>query len=255
MRNIDIASSLLAALTLVSCQLVAERVVRANGQRTEDSNAEVAPIHYIGPEEATLARARTRRIARLETFRQGVLAIEQREPSISVMAYNHADAAADVFGHAKSTIERIFAAAGVVVSWLDPSGPEAAPRALRLVVRRHAEDATLPLMGKAIAGGNGCSGTAFVFYAVVLEYAHRGEHDPSAVLAYAMAHELGHLLLPPPAHADRGVMRPRWDGDDLRHVADGSLAFTMEEARAIASTASACDGRELRNGTPIKPRF
>jgi hypothetical protein len=158
-------------------------------------------------------------------------------PSIAVTAYNHAAVAADVFGAAKSTLDRIFAAAGVALVWVD-SAAKTPPDRVRLVVRRRAEDPALRTMGQAIVERNSCGGIAFVFYAVVLDQAHRAERDVSAVLGYAMAHELGHLLLPAPAHTHRGVMRPEWDGDDLRHLSDGSLAFSPEQSRAIASTVS-----------------
>ena len=50
----------------------------------------------------------------------------------------------------------------------------------------------------------------------------------SQVLSVAIAHEIGHLLLPEPAHADEGIMRAPWDGDAL----DG-LLFTASEGELI----------------------
>jgi hypothetical protein len=55
-----------------------------------------------------------------------------------------------------------------------------------------------------------------------------------------MAHEMGHLLLPAPAHAPSGIMRAAWDGDDLRHIANGSLQFTPAQQTAIRVKASTC---------------
>jgi hypothetical protein len=46
---------------------------------------------------------------------------------------------------------------------------------------------------------------------------------------------MGHVLLPAPAHADVGIMRAEWNGDDLRHVATDSLKFTPEQALLIRS--------------------
>jgi hypothetical protein len=60
------------------------------------------------------------------------------------------------------------------------------------------------------------------------------------VLAYAIAHEIGHLLLPEPAHSPFGIMRADWDGDDLRHIASGSLQFTAGQADAIRAKVSGC---------------
>jgi hypothetical protein len=64
--------------------------------------------------------------------------------------------------------------------------------------------------------------------------------DVAPGLAYAMAHEMGHLLLPFPAHADAGIMRSGWNGDDLRHMANGSLQFTPAQTAALRLKASTC---------------
>ncbi|PYQ76467.1 MAG: hypothetical protein DMG04_03735 [Acidobacteria bacterium] len=40
----------------------------------------------------------------------------------------------------------------------------------------------------------------------------------TSMLALAMAHEIGHVLLPPPGHSTSGIMRPTRDGDDIRHA-------------------------------------
>jgi len=47
---------------------------------------------------------------------------------------------------------------------------------------------------------------------------------------------MGHVLLPAPAHADVGIMRAEWNGDDLRHIATGSLGFTSTQVTLIRST-------------------
>ena len=43
------------------------------------------------------------------------------------------------------------------------------------------------------------------------------------VLATAIAHELGHMLLPDGKHARAGLMRPLWDGNDFRLAGAGLL--------------------------------
>ena len=164
---------------------------------------------------------------------------QESRPSIDVILYDHA-AAGDVVDRSKAMAERIFAGAGVVVRWLEPGAPMTVASPLRVLVRRHADDPTMKLMGKALEEPLSCGGVAYVFYATVLEWAHRSQQDVAAVLAYAVAHELGHLLLPAPAHADAGVMRPHWDGDDFRHIGNGSLKFAPHQAQAIADAATKC---------------
>jgi hypothetical protein len=61
-------------------------------------------------------------------------------------------------------------------------------------------------------------------------------------LAYAMAHEIGHLLLPAPSHAISGIMNADWDGHDFRDMAAGGLRFTAAQANAIRARASQSGG-------------
>ena len=55
--------------------------------------------------------------------------------------------------------------------------------------------------------------------------------DIVTLLGYVMAHELGHLMLPPNSHSVAGVMRPNFDIDS-RGIR-GIRLFTDAEARAI----------------------
>ena len=50
------------------------------------------------------------------------------------------------------------------------------------------------------------------------------------VLGIAVAHELGHVLLPPPSHSSEGIMQAAWEGDDLRKASDRAIAFTDSQA-------------------------
>jgi hypothetical protein len=58
--------------------------------------------------------------------------------------------------------------------------------------------------------------------------------DNVIVLAHAMAHEIGHLLLPH-GHSATGLMRADWDGQDLHLAVRGQLRFTAVEAQLIRS--------------------
>jgi hypothetical protein len=57
--------------------------------------------------------------------------------------------------------------------------------------------------------------------------------DLSTILAYVIAHELGHLLLPGYGHSPTGVMRADWDNPLARDVVKGSLTFTDAQAARI----------------------
>jgi len=162
-------------------------------------------------------------------------------PSISVVAYNHARVDASTLARAKDDVVRIYGEAGVAVIWMDPAAIEpVATFAIRLRITRRPTDADRQVMGTAIVAMNDTNGSAVVFYEQVLKSARGGKQDVARVLAYAMAHEMGHLVLPYPAHSPSGIMRPGWDGDDLRHIASGALQFSAVQANAIRAKVSGC---------------
>ena len=161
-------------------------------------------------------------------------------PSIAVVAYNQAAVTADTLTRAKAEISRIYGEAGVDVIWVDhAAGEQAGTFTIRLLIRRAV---TVPgsVMGSVAGDTHETGGLASVFYDRALQSAHQRRQDVARVLAYAVAHEMGHLLLPYPAHAPSGIMRAAWDGDDLRHMADGSLQFTPAQQTAIHLKASTC---------------
>jgi hypothetical protein len=55
----------------------------------------------------------------------------------------------------------------------------------------------------------------------------------TVLLAHAMAHELGHLLLGVGRHSVSGIMKADWGFKDLERAAQGSLAFTGRERSQI----------------------
>jgi hypothetical protein len=161
-------------------------------------------------------------------------------PAIAVVVYDQARVPNDTLTRAQTDVARIYSEAGVDVTWMESATVRPVGMfTIRLLIRRHAIGAPGPVMGTAIGDPQETNGSAFVFYQQVLNTAHRGEQDVARVLAYAMAHEMGHLILPSPAHSSSGIMRANWDGDDLQHIADGSLAFSPGQARLMQARATA----------------
>src|SRR5262249_60671850 len=87
-------------------------------------------------------------------------------------------------------------------------------------------------LGEALPCGLGREGCiASVFLDRVQEFANRSGISPHEVLGYAMAHELGHLLLGANSHSNRGLMQARLPNRDIQR---GDLLFTPNETAAIA---------------------
>ena len=172
-------------------------------------------------------------------------------PSIAVVVYDQARVAADTLARAKTEIARIYGEAGIDVNWMDAAAPEPAGNfAIRLLIRPRAVDRPGSVMGSVAGDTHETDGLASVFYDRVLRSARERRQDVAGVLAYAIAHEIGHLLLPFPAHADAGIMRPDWDGDDLRHIANGSMQFTTVQQTLIRVKATTCCARQALSREP-----
>jgi hypothetical protein len=163
---------------------------------------------------------------------------EAGRPTIIVELFDHAGLSAETLTQAKNDVSRIYGDVGVEVLWTDVAVKDAHGRfVIHLIIRPKA--ARPRVMGNAFSESRGTGGTAFVYRDRVLDVARARDVDVARVLAYAMAHEMGHLLLPYPSHAAAGIMHADWDGDELRDMAAGSLRFTPAQANAIRAKASA----------------
>ena len=104
---------------------------------------------------------------------------------------------------------------GVEVLWTDAPATNAHGRfVIHLIIRPKASRPRM--MGNALGDSHGTGGTAFVYRDRVLDVARARDLEVARVLAYAMAHEMGHLLLPYPSHAITGIMQADWDGARFR---------------------------------------
>ena len=79
-------------------------------------------------------------------------------------------------------------------------------------------------------------GCANVFYDRVQHLSILWDMFPGEALGDAMAHELGHLLLGAD-HSGEGIMKARWDVQDLELAKGGKLRFLPAETTAIQRAA------------------
>jgi hypothetical protein len=87
---------------------------------------------------------------------------------------------------------------------------------------------------------------ATVLYDRVKWFARRYHLNCGVMLGYVIAHELGHLLLPPRAHSAEGVMRAILD---LHLAAERQLRFTSQQAALIVDKVAA-----LADHTAARPQ-
>jgi hypothetical protein len=135
------------------------------------------------------------------------------------------------------------AAATVDVSW-KPCAPGARagachrPPAGELVLRivrstvEH-DGGSLPLGDALVDTASGEAILATVYLDRVARVAKAARMDVRVLLGYAIAHELGHLLLASSTHNTRGLMRPIWRNAELRSARSADWSFTAQEIAAI----------------------
>jgi hypothetical protein len=73
----------------------------------------------------------------------------------------------------------------------------------------------------------------YVFYRRVEIEAQRYAVSLGLVLACALAHEIGHVLLPDGGHSQEGLMRAFWNSDDFYRADRGQLRFIPEQVALI----------------------
>jgi hypothetical protein len=168
---------------------------------------------------------------------------------------------------AKAEMTRIYHDACVNIMWSDPApgtgqphplpSPAAADPGFALVVLPREMTDQLVVATEALGGAAGTpeerGRMAYVFYDRVERVARTHlrtgrrtgtyDFDDVIVLAHAMAHEIGHLLLPY-GHTATGLMRANWDNADLQRAVHGQLNFTAQQAESIRARLLALPGSE-----------
>ena len=137
---------------------------------------------------------------------------------------------------AEELASEIYQQAGVTLRWtIDET--TLADRTLTLVLTT---SAALPsgfasdAMGVAPSPGDGTRGTtAYIFIDKVMAFASSHRIAAKYVLACALAHEIGHLLLPPNAHRPDGIMRDSWHPALFPPRTPGVVGFPPEQARLL----------------------
>jgi hypothetical protein len=96
-------------------------------------------------------------------------------------------------------------------------------------------------MGVVARTATGISRVAYVFYDRIHMFTGPNRLHRALVLGIAIAHELGHLLLPYNTHSKTGLMRADWTDADLLLAQHSRLLFTDEEGELLRSRLSARD--------------
>ena len=177
-------------------------------------------------------------------------------PVVRVVLHTPGSASAATVGEARARVARIYGEFGVEVEWMTVGEARLMPArpgtfAIHLLIRPTAAglSSSPRAWARALDGPREHDGTILVFFDRLVIGAHKYELPPGLLLGYALAHEIGHVLLPYPAHSPAGMMRADWDGDDLRHIASGALKFTLIQEAMIRAKLASCCGASASGAT------
>jgi hypothetical protein len=156
---------------------------------------------------------------------------------LTVAIHNGASVPEATLKSAKVEVERLFSAASLTIAWV--STIERGTFGIQVTVRRQPGRGpggmASSALGATVEEDHRQGGSSFVFYERVLTFAHDHHRSVDAILAYTIAHEMGHLLLPAPAHTATGLMKAEWSDDDIRHIASDPQPFTQIQATLMNS--------------------
>jgi hypothetical protein len=159
--------------------------------------------------------------------------------SISVCNFAHLSSAG--LTKAESEVALVFRSADIDIRW-DKCGAKidrAAGSERHFIIRVRGDGQSVnrgrarPPMGRAFDTPGFQYLYADVYYDVARQFATLyAVADSYEILGYAIAHELGHLILGP-KHAPEGLMVPRWRRQELEAMCHQALRFTKSERAAI----------------------
>jgi len=184
---------------------------------------------------------------------------------VCIHLYNIASAPPKTAAQAMWRVTRILATAGIVMTWEQQpaDSPEAHVIDLTDTTSSSVRSATRPCLVVAIvpdvsAGAyHGALGFAVPFarsgidveavYRRIVSEAKTAGIEAQVVLAYVIAHEIGHVLLQSSQHAAVGIMRAHYNAEDWRLAAFGILAFLPGEAKQMRRGLWRFKGHEERS--------
>jgi hypothetical protein len=160
------------------------------------------------------------------------------EQHLGVLVRNVSDVSAADLVDAERECANLFAHAGVRILWINASqdlvweGPALVVRAA--ILPRPPVPRRLNVLGSSVLRETGGL-QLFLFYDRVEQLGRSAQLPVHTVLAGALAHEIGHVLLRSEKHSQAGIMRAEWSGEQLRELGQGLLEFTADQKRTIRS--------------------
>ena len=149
----------------------------------------------------------------------------------------------ETWNSAKAQVIRILNRAGIEVDWMESA------RGSKACKRPSDGDDFLVVVGDmppkgwtspdAMGFAPPDTRRAYVFFSLVKRFSSNFIHTGDAranlgiVLGHAIAHELGHALIPVNAHGGSGIMHAKWSFREWSLMMAGSLLFDLDRAKTM----------------------
>jgi hypothetical protein len=165
-----------------------------------------------------------------------------QDGTLTVLVLDYAGLSDSSLNEMESLSGLLLSRAGIGTQWVHCLGHQAGLRPA--VCDRNLEQGSvlIRILKTRIGGQNGPgdrvgsarieSGYASLNASELSKYAEHNELPADSLMAYAMTHEIGHLLLGA-NHEPTGIMRAVWGKAELREIARGSLRFSTQERMAL----------------------
>lgn len=150
------------------------------------------------------------------------------EPEVAVCLDHIAQASTSTTYLAQSEASKLLARAAVHVKWTHGSACQSSA-AIQIHLTIQTPDNLLP---GALAF---CQPTARDDIRILYDrvQAMASPAHEAHLLAYVLAHEIGHLLEGTARHSATGIMKAQWTPEDYSDIASGKLAFASEDIELV----------------------
>jgi hypothetical protein len=164
------------------------------------------------------------------------------ETKITIRFFNYAPIPTRILDEARERVTAIYHRSGIAIDWVEcPVGdqdPSDFPACSELWDATHLFLHLLPQAAKTIrvekVGESLLSARmANIYWNRVRRQAESVQAELDRILAHAIAHEAGHLLLGSNSHSPTGIMAGKWSRQDLISISQFGLGFNAQQSEFI----------------------
>ena len=175
--------------------------------------------------------------------------------SLRIQIHDYAAVPCKVLSHASESVTATYEKIGVRTEWIGvvrhgtrsgeavrrsdrASEDQTTPLTLIILTPKMADRGGIPedALGLAAVAPEGTGRIAYVIFDRVRDIARQAAINEDDLLGYVMAHEIGHLLLPPGSHDNGSLMRSGWAVRDLARANVPQLEFSPLQGSQIRTS-------------------